>query len=152
MKWSEWLDNWSMTSLKVKTSFLEMDFSPNDLDKNAAWELYVDLITRVVTQGLTVNFGDEKAALNSIYNIFELTRDNLKRNGRHCQEFTKISILMLNQVIRPFTSKWHPIFLKELSVEQKNEFRFELEVLSVAITSYSKMLADMADVEDLTML
>jgi hypothetical protein len=152
MKWSEWFGNWSMTSLKVKSSFLEMDFLPNDSDKNAAWELYVDLITRVVTQGLPVKDGDEKAALNSIYNIFELTRDNLKRNGRHCGEFTKISILVLNQIIRPFTSKWHPIFVRELSVEQKIEFRVELEALRLAMTSYSKMLADMSDVEDLTTL
>lgn len=152
MKWSEWLDNWSMTSLKVKVSFLEMDFNPNDMDKNAAWELYVELITRVVTQEIPVGYGDEKAALSSIYHIFELTRDNLKRNGRHCKEFTKISILVLNQIIRPFTSKWHPVLSVDMSVDKKSEFRAELETLRHTISDYSRMLADMAGVEDLTTL
>lgn len=152
MKWSEWLDSWSMKSLKLKAIFLEMEFTPNEMDKSAAWELYVELITRVVTQEIPVGYGDEKTALSSIYNLFELTRDNLKRNGRHCKEFTKISILVLNQIIRPFTSKWHPLLSGDMSDDKKNEFRRELETLRCTISVYSRMLAEMADVEDLTTL
>ena len=28
MKWSKWLENWDMTSLKIKASFLEMEWKP----------------------------------------------------------------------------------------------------------------------------
>jgi hypothetical protein len=59
MKWSEWLEKWSMTSLKIKTPFLEMDWQPKDEDKDAAWELYIELLTRIATQKLPVEHGDE---------------------------------------------------------------------------------------------
>ena len=36
MKLREWLDKWSMTSLKINAKFLEMEFKPSDCDKNAA--------------------------------------------------------------------------------------------------------------------
>ena len=50
MKLKEWLDSWSMTSLKIKAHFLEMEWKPQDVDKDAAWELYIELLTRITTQ------------------------------------------------------------------------------------------------------
>jgi hypothetical protein len=44
MKWSKWLEQWDMTSLKLKTPFLDMEWKPQDEDKNAAWELYIELL------------------------------------------------------------------------------------------------------------
>ena len=35
MKWKKWLENWDMTSLKIKTPFLEMDWNPQEKDKDA---------------------------------------------------------------------------------------------------------------------
>ncbi len=63
MKWGKWLENWDMTSLRIKASFLEMEWKPQDEDKAAAWELYVELLTRIATQPLDQNHGDEKTAL-----------------------------------------------------------------------------------------
>ena len=34
MKWKEWLDQWSMTGLKINTGFLEMDWEPQDRDRD----------------------------------------------------------------------------------------------------------------------
>lgn len=64
MKWKKWLENWDMTSLKIKTPFLEMDWNPQEKDKDAAWEMYIELLTRITTQSL--EYGDEKSALDSI--------------------------------------------------------------------------------------
>lgn len=33
MKWKEFLDKWSMTSLKLQAGFLELEFKPQDEDK-----------------------------------------------------------------------------------------------------------------------
>ena len=107
MKWSKWLEQWDMTSLKIKTPFLDMEWKPQDEDKAAAWELYIELLTRITTQNLHIEHGDEMTALTSIHSIFSITRDVMKNNGRHCIEFTKIAIVVLNQVVRPFTAKWH---------------------------------------------
>ncbi len=154
MKWSKWLENWDMTSLKIKAPFLEMDWNPQDVDKAAAWELYIELLTRITSQPLDAAHGDEKAALASVFSIFETTRDVMKNNGRHCVEFTKIAIVVLNQIVRPFTAKWHGLSLNGAfdNPEQCKEFRTELFKLQSLLRIYTKMLADMAGVEDLTEL
>ncbi|CAB5508196.1 hypothetical protein [uncultured Gammaproteobacteria bacterium] len=150
MKWSKWLEKWGMTSLKIKTPFLDMEWKPQDEDKNAAWELYIELLTRITTQPLDDAHGDEETALKSVYSIFPITREVIKGNGRHCIEFTKIAIVVLNQVIRPFTAKWHKLSVQgEFSnPESCQEFREELAELQAVLNIYTKMLGDMAGIED----
>ncbi len=154
MKLREWLDQWSMTSLKINVHFLEMEWQPNDHDKDAAWELYIELLTRVATQHLDPRHGDEATALQSIHSLFGLTREVIKRKGRHCIEFTKIAIVVLNQVIRPFTAKWHKLS-EEKAFDKPSKcrkFRKELSELQTELRIYTKMLAGMAGVEDLSNL
>jgi len=152
MKWQDWLDKWSMTSVKLTAGFAELEFNPQDPDRDAAWELYVELLTRVTTQHLQPDHGDEKTALESIYSLFTLTREILKHQGRHCNEFSRIAIAVLNQVVRPFTEKWHKESLSGAfdDVTRCLEFRNELSQLQQNLRRYAKMLADMANVEDLT--
>ena len=154
MKWKKWLENWDMSSLKITTPFLEMEFKPQEADKNAAWDLYIDLLTRITTQPLPKEHGDEQTALDSIYSIFAITRDVLKKHGRDAEEFAKIAIVVLNQVIRPFTAKWHKESINGAfsNKEKCDEFRKELKDLQQILVIYTRMLADMAGVEDLTKL
>ncbi len=154
MKLREWLDEWSMTSLRINVHFLEMEWAPNDYDKNAAWDLYIELLTRIATQYLDPEHGDEQAALDSIHSLFGLTREIIKRQGRYCIEFTKIAVVILNQVIRPFTAKWHKLSVQGAfeNPEQCKSFRQDLYDLQSELRKYTGMLADMAKVEDLTRL
>tara|TARA_R110001592_G_scaffold22272_1_gene88844 strand:+ start:302 stop:781 length:480 start_codon:yes stop_codon:yes gene_type:complete len=154
MKWQEWLDKWSMKSVKLSAGFAQVEFSPNDPDRDAAWDLYVELLTRTTTQYLEPEYGDEKTSLESVHALFKLTRDTLKVRGRHCNEFAKIGIIVLNQVVRPFTSKWHKASLAGAFEDKKQcqKFRKELRALQKDLRKYTKMLADMASVEDLTAL
>ena len=103
MRWKRWLENWDMTSLKINAHFLELEWKPQDEDKDAAWELYIELLTRITTQPLPPEAGVEKTALDSVYKLFELTREIIiKRHSRVCAEFTKLAIVVLNQIVRPF--------------------------------------------------
>lgn len=154
MVWNEWFKKWQLESLKITTPFAQAVWQPLESDSDAAWELYIELLTRVTTQRLASEEGDEKVALNSIYSLFALTRSIIKHYGRDCFEFTKLAVLVLNQVIRPFTSKWHRI-ANERGLEDEDiccEFREDLENLQVFLHSYTQALADMAGVEDLTNL
>lgn len=152
MKWRKWLENWDMTSLKINIKFLEMEWNPAEPDRDAAWELYIELLTRIATQPLPAEQGDEKVALKSVYSLFPLTREIIKRHKRDCIEFTKIAVVVLNQVVRPFTAKWHRLseegMLEDLA--HRTEFRRELEQIQASLLKYSRMLAQMAGVEDLT--
>ena len=154
MKWSKWLEKWDMTALKITAPFLEMEWKPQDEDKAAAWELYIELLTRIATQPLDAEHGDEKTALDSVFSLFAITRQVLKNNTRNCTEFTKIAIVFLNQVVRPFTAKWHRLSLLGAfgEPEKCKQFRGELEELQETLRKYTKMLASMAGVEDLTSL
>jgi len=154
MKLKKWLENWDMTQLKIKLPFLEAEWEVQEKDKDAAWELYVELLTRIATQPLPTEHGDEQTALESVYTLFGLTRSTIKNHGRDCINFTKIAVVVLNQIVRPFTAKWHRLSVAGAlkDAEKCREFRKELEALQVDLRKYTKMLADMAGVEDLTEL
>jgi hypothetical protein len=146
------LEQWDLSSLKIKAGFLEMEWVPRDEDKSAAWDLYVELLTRVTTQRLVPAQGTERAALASIYQVFPLTREIIKKNGRYCVNFSKIAVVVLNQVVRPFTSKWHVEVEAEIPLPEDRAvaFRVELIRLQTDLRKYTRLLADLAGVEDLT--
>jgi hypothetical protein len=154
MKRRDFLEKWGLSSLKIKLPFLEGEFRPQDPDRAAAWELYVELLTRITTQYLPPEDGDEEAALQSVFVIFPLTREILRRHGSGAGEFAKLAIPVLNQIIRPFTAKWHRRSLAGAfkNSERCREFRDELAALQPRLRDYTRALADMAQVEDLTTL
>lgn len=154
MKLKDLFEKWGLAKLKVKMGILDLEWAPNDPDKNGAWELYVELLTRITTQRLPEEHGDEKTALDSIHSLFETTREVLKRNGKGCGQFARIAVIVLNQVVRPFTARWHGLSLEGAfdDKEKCKTFRTELTELQNDLLNYTKMLADMADVEDLTEL
>ena len=140
MSWKSKLQEWGLDSLKVKTSFLEAEISLEDGDREAAWKLYVELLTRITTQALPTGSGDEESALESIYSLFDTTRKVLKEQGQECAQFTKLAVIVLNQIVRPFTAKWHPKMLAgafECPSECK-VFREELEDLQKELRKYSR--------------
>lgn len=152
MKFGELFRQWQLSSIKLNTKFAELEFSPTDDDQTAAWEMYVELLTRIATQPLSDEDGDEETALLSIHSLFGITRNILKEKGRTATNFTKIAVIILNQVIRPFTAKWHKKKI-EFAFNNPDEclkFRYELKNLQVQLIQYTKLLADMAKVEDLT--
>jgi hypothetical protein len=154
MKLRKWLENWDMTSLKINVGILETEWQPQEKDREAAWELYVEMLTRIVTQPLPDTDGDEKSALESVHALFGITREILRRKGRDCVEFTKIAVVVLNQIVRPFTAKWHRMSLGGAFQDPnaRQEFRNDLAKLQIELSKYTKALANIAEVEDLTAL
>lgn len=57
---------------------------------------------------LTIRRGDEKAALESIHNLFGLTRDTLKRNYGW-SEVARIAVVVLNQIVCPVSTQMAPV-------------------------------------------
>lgn len=88
------------------------------------------------------------------YSLFPTVREILRRQGRETVQFTKIAIPVLNQVVRPFTAKWHKGSLSGAfdDPEEQKRFRRELDVLQVDLRNYNRLLAKIAEVEDLTEL
>ena len=125
-------------------------WEPDENDQKAAWEMYVEMATRITTQPLPLEHGDEKTALESVHSLFPSTRDVLKKHGRNCKTFPILAINILNHKVRPFTQKWHP---RSLTCDFEEEttcrtFRDELESLQEVLREYMQVLAKMAGVED----
>ena len=152
MNWNTLLGNFQLETISLNASFLQVEVAFKPEDQDAAWELYVEMLTRIVTQPLPANVGDDKTALDSVYSLFATTREILRRRGRGTIEFSKIAIPVLNQVVRPFTAKWHRESLAGAFNEPRKraEFRNELAALQDDLRNYNRMLAKIADVEDLT--
>lgn len=67
-------------------------------------------------------------------------------------EFAMLAIVVLNQILRPCTSKWHRLSLAGAfqDAARCREFRAELAALQTQLRNYTRALA--AKMEDLTAL
>ena len=141
-----------LEKVRLNAGVIQADISLGDADRGAAWELYVEMLTRVVTQPLPDDTGDEKAALESVHALFPVTREILRRHGRQAIQFSKVAIPVLNQVVRPFTAKWHRLSLSGAFEDEtmRSEFRGDLRGLLADMRNYIGMLAEIAKVEDLS--
>ena len=152
MNWKTLLTNFQLEKISLNASVLQAEFEFKTSDQDAAWELYVEMLTRIVTQPLPADVGDDKTALDSVYSLFATTREILRRRGRGTIEFSKVAIPVLNQIVRPFTAKWHRESLAGALDDPENQaqFRKELAILQSDLRNYNRMLAEIAGVEDLT--
>lgn len=150
----DFLAKHGLSKVTLNAGFATAELNFEETDRDAAWDLYVEMLTRITTQPLPSDVGDEQTALSSVYSLFPTTREILRHRGRRSIEFSKVAIPILNQVVRPFTAKWH----REAEAgafedpARCQEFRAELESLQLDLRKYNRMLADIAEVEDLTEL
>jgi len=144
-------------------------WTPNDRERLAAWELYVELVTRISVVELKDKEGILREALNSLYSIFQITREILRKYGPEVAvprekgeySFGKLAIIILNYELRPFLTKWHPLLEEyegkrdpEVSIKEhednwelNSEMRKELNNVRKTLIEYSFMLAKVANVE-----
>ena len=145
-------NQFNLTKVRLGPRWANVEIDFTDEDRNAAWELYVEMLTRIVTQPLPVSAGDEQTALDSVYSLFATTREILRRRGKDTVQFGKVAIPVLNQVVRPFAAKWHRESLASAfdCKAKQEEFREQLEQLQADLRNYNRLLAKIAGVEDLT--
>lgn len=90
---------------------------PDDVERQAAWELYVELTTRISVVELGEDEGLLREALSSFYTMFATTREILRRYGPAVAPqvapgqvtFGVPAVNVLNLSIRPLLSRWHPL-------------------------------------------
>jgi len=144
--WGTWLDDWQPIKAEISLPFLKLAFDPKKGDRQATWEMHVEMLTRIVTQPLAEDSGDEKAALDSVYSLFATTRTIMKAYGVEAKEFTKLALIVLNVIVRPFTAKWHKLSISGSFDDPQmcKKFRSELSELQAELIIYNEKLADMA--------
>jgi transcriptional regulator with XRE-family HTH domain len=85
----------------------------------AAWEIYVELVTRIAVVELGSSQGMLREALASLHSLFDTTRAILRRHGPVVAHAAgdqpsgvgSVAMTILNDVLRPVLSEWHPLLL-----------------------------------------
>jgi len=124
------------------------DWEPTPNDKAFAWEMYVELRTRISTQSLHFLSGDEATALDSLYRLFQIVRDLEKKHGVGGFVSASLTSFVLNSDIRPVTARWHKMKLEgKLHPEDlRREFRATLLILQPRLRAFQKLLLRIAGV------
>ncbi len=147
-------------------------WKPNDEERRAAWELYVELATRIAVVPLRRSEGLLREALSSLYSLFDITRDILRRYGpavaqpRPDSEHSlgELAVLVLNYELRPLLAHWHPMLDQweaqrpegrsrsghEDSWEHAGQLREAIEQTRQRLVGYADLLAAAAGVPPLT--
>lgn len=103
-------------SLKLGLLDIGGEWQPDNAEENAAWEMYVELVTRISVAELKPDEGLLREALTSLYSLFGTTRDILRRYGPGITRgkdngtisFGYIAVAVLNGALRPLLATWHP--------------------------------------------
>ncbi len=159
--------------MKVNLAFLgiEGEWKVDERQRDAAWEIYVELVTRVTVQELKDDEGLLREALTSFYSLFGTTRDILKKYGPHIASpgqkdnttLGHIAVGVLNKVLRPLLSKWHPILKDfedkrpanksvtewERSWEKGPALRAQIATVREQLSEYANVLAKVSGVSRL---
>jgi hypothetical protein len=147
-------------------------WKPNDAERDAAWELYVELATRIAVVPLRGGEGLIREALTSLYLMFDTTRGILRKYGpvlarpRPAGEYSfgQLAMLVLNYELRPLLARWHPALqdwesartaeqsqvAHEDSWEHAARLRSEIEQTRRRLVAYADLLAAAAGVPPLT--
>jgi hypothetical protein len=157
-----------LTSVKVGLPFGigEAEWTPDSAERDAAWRLYVELVTRISVQELSEDQGSLREALSSLYSLFGTTREILKdagpQVGARIPSVGGLAIRVLNRGLRPFLAKWHPMLLaweaqrppeKSVTDHEKDwpeakQLRADLANLRKELTTYARTLGAAAGVEE----
>jgi len=163
----------SSTKFKINLGFLavETNWEIDEIQKKAAWEMYVELATRITTEELRKGEGLLREALSSLYSFFATTRGILKKYGPSIATpanpedttFGHLAVSILNKILRPTLAKWHPILLDweqqktpersimehEVQWEFNDKLRDELNQIRLKLIEYANVLGEVSGVANL---
>ncbi|MGW1181126.1 TIR domain-containing protein [Streptomyces drozdowiczii] len=83
---------------------------PGPVERAAAFDLQVELVTRVGVQPLGPEEGSLREALTSLHSLFATTREVLHRVAAESPPplvLPRIAFVLANQHLRPFLATWH---------------------------------------------
>ena len=147
--WDAWLRRWQVEDPGIGDDRKDEFWAPKDADQALAWDIYVELQTRVAVQALGDDEGDDATALSSIYKLFPLSRKCMQRHGVDCANTGALLTAFLNQKVRRFTARWHKCSVEERWEDnpgaKNQEFRDALKDLQPVFKQLAGALSHLAD-------
>lgn len=150
------IDDWRLEAVEIQG----LKFTTAGAQRRVAWRLFIEMATRISTQPMRDEDGDNGVALKSLCDLFQFTRRTIAEmeptptaTGDTVETF---ALDMLNMDLRPFLSKWHPAwddFVKSAKVVSQTwpdhkQFRKELSQLQDTTEGRARGLAQIAGLKN----
>lgn len=112
-------DEWRVTEIEIATLGQKVKLANSGSQRRVAWSLFVETTTRIATEPISDAQGDDNLVLKSLYDLFQASRKSimemeptrvLPSRRKNLDTVETYVLTMLNQDLRPFLSKWHPIW------------------------------------------
>lgn len=146
-------------------------WEPTESERSAAWDMYVEIVTRIPVAFVVPGEGSLQVSLSSTYKIFGATRDILRKYGPEVARpraegqisFGCLSVKVLDLILRPFLLKWYPRLTEYESTKKATESSYdherkwdcyqelsqELIQIRDALLQYAQLLAQASEVPSL---
>ncbi|MFK8906208.1 TIR protein [Streptomyces sp. YS-3] len=143
-----------------------MPMTVSEAERMAAFDLQVELVSRIGVQRLPADSGSLREALTSLNSLFPFTRDTLRRYSVGLEPGTAPNVQsaadrLLNEVLRPFTTRWHPLLMAwearrpphlspldhERTWDHADAFRTDLNGLREPLRAVTASLAEISGAE-----
>ena len=143
---------------------------PTENERKAAWDMYVEIVTRIPVAYVKPEMSLLRICLSSLYKLFDVTREILRKYGPTIARpraegqlsFGYLSIKVLDLILRPFMMKWHPLLAeyertrKESDSPQDHEkkwaryeeFNKAMSEVGEAMMHYVNLLALASDMQE----
>jgi hypothetical protein len=143
-------------------------WEPKESERNAAWDMYVELVTRLPVAYVKPEEGSLRIGLSALYRLFDATREILRKYGPSVARprdmgqlsFGLLSVRIMDVVLRPFLIKWYPLLKeyeetkKRSDSPQEHERKWEryeelnqaMKEVREALLQYSNLLARASEV------
>lgn len=150
---------------------IEGIWEPTECERNAAWDMYVELVTRIPIAQVKPGESSLQVCLSSLYKLFEATREILQKYGPSVarprsegqMSFGYLSVKVLDIILRPFLVEWYPLLIDYESTRMGSESareherkwaRYEelktgLTEVREALLQYAQLLARASEVPSL---
>jgi hypothetical protein len=152
--------HWRITEVVISG----VTFKSDAAQRKAAWQIFFNIVSRIAIRRMEDHEGDDGAALGSLKALFDESRkivcdlDYEPMKGRDSVE--AFTLEMLNSVLAPFLTKWHPKWdswkneqvrinapLESARWPEHGGFRTSLKDLQSMMRTRAKAFAMLAEVE-----
>jgi hypothetical protein len=152
-------DTWGVAAVADKAEFNDSHLPNIDVKRaKAGWKIFVEVVSRISTQPLASDAGLLHEALQSLYTLVGLIREELKSMpptppaavGNETVE--RISLRLLNRHLRPFLAVWHPHMVERKQRGPENDAsaaacRRELEEMRSRMMNDVRRLGELIGVQ-----
>jgi hypothetical protein len=148
------LADFEIDSAELGLGDYKVSFRPNDLDRQIAYSIWVELSTRKI--GLPIDVEDDviSEVYDSWYSFFGITRDLIKdipvskARSDSTGKIIELSIEVLNEGLRPHLTRWQARFRHWYEAQMENKEDASPQELQKKFPEYDALCADLLTVNN----